>query len=107
MRQERSAPRSLPLAAKAAGAGPATPSLRTQPSSATVNSMARRRCVVVDPVKVHREGVGSRTMKPNEELWVETPLGDDRVTVYLDNVEFWADRSAFDAAVRPYSADPV
>lgn len=46
-------------------------------------------------------------MKPNEELWVETPLGDDRVTVYLDNVEFWTYRNALDAAIRPYSVDPL
>jgi hypothetical protein len=46
-------------------------------------------------------------MKPNEELWVETPLGNDKVTVYLDNVEFWAYRKAFDAAIRPYSPGPL
>jgi len=69
--------------------------------------MARRRCVVVGPLKVYREGSGSRTMKPNEELWVETPLGNDKVTVYLDNVEFWAYRKAFDAAIRPYSPGPL
>lgn len=46
-------------------------------------------------------------MKPDEVLWAETPLARDRVTVYLDNVEFWTYRVAFDAATRPYSPDPV
>jgi hypothetical protein len=56
---------------------------------------------------VYREDFGSRTMRPNEELWAETPLGNDRVTVYLDNVEFWARRKEFDASTRPYSPDPL
>ncbi len=71
----------------------------------TMHRMARRRCVVITPLKVYKDGFGSRTMKPSEELWVETPLGEKKVKVYLDLVEFWAYRSAFDAATRPFSPD--
>ncbi len=46
-------------------------------------------------------------MKKDEEPWGETPLGQDKVIVYLDNVEFWAYRNEFDASARPYSADPL
>ncbi len=69
--------------------------------------MARRRYVIVAPLKVYREGGGSRTMKEGEGVWAETPLGKDRVTVYLDNIEFWTYRKAFDGSTRPYSPDPL
>jgi hypothetical protein len=35
-------------------------------------------------------------MKKDEHLSAETPLGRDKVVVYLDNLQFWAYRSAFD-----------
>lgn len=44
-------------------------------------------------------------MKKDEELWADTSLGKDKVIVYLDNVEFWAYRNAFDVSTRPYSPD--
>ena len=62
--------------------------------------MSRRLYSVVAPLVVHREGFGQRTMKPNEQLWVDMPLGNEWVVVYLDNVEFLVGRSEFDAATQ-------
>jgi hypothetical protein len=39
---------------------------------------------------------GRVLMKKDEHLSAETPLGRDKVVVYLDNLQFWAYRSAFD-----------
>jgi hypothetical protein len=69
--------------------------------------MARRRFVVVRPLRIFREGGATRTMKEDEEVWAETPIGKERVILYLDNVEFWTYRNAFDASTRPYSPDPL
>lgn len=69
-----------------------------------MRGMGRRLYTVVAPLTVNREGFGQqRTMKPNEQLWVETPLGREWVVVYLDNVEFRARRSEFDTATQSNS----
>jgi hypothetical protein len=65
--------------------------------------MKRDHYVVVGPFKVYEEeGNSSRTMKKDEHLWVEMPLGEGTVMVYLDTLPFWAYRIDFDASTVPY-----
>jgi hypothetical protein len=63
----------------------------------------RRIYVVVSPFKVCGEDGNSRTVRKDEYISAEAPLGRDQVVVYLDNLEFSADRSEFDASTLPIS----
>lgn len=63
--------------------------------------MHRNRYVLVSSLKVNGEEGYSRTMKKDEHLWAETPLGKDKVVVFLDTVPYWAYRTEFDDATRP------
>ena len=65
--------------------------------------MKRDHYIVVRPFKVYEEeGDSSRTMKKDEHLWAEIPLGEDTVVVYLDTLPFWAYRTESDASTVPY-----
>ena len=67
------------------------------------SGLMRRIYVVVSPFKVYGEEGDSRTMRKDDNLSAETPLGRDQVVVYLDNLEFRAERSEFDASTLPIS----
>jgi hypothetical protein len=67
--------------------------------------MKRDHYVVISPFKVYEaEGDSSRTMKKDEHLWAEMPLGEETVVVYLDTLPLWAYRMEFDASTVTYES---
>ncbi len=63
--------------------------------------MNRKLHIVVKPFQVHGESGWLRTVKENEHLFAEIPLGKDKVVVELDNRQVWAYRSEFVASTKP------